>query len=246
MSPIVSVIIPSYNHGIYIKKAIDSVLEQEIACEIIIIDDASDDNTYDLVKPYISNRVQYIKNIKNMGVAASRNIGIEQAKGKYIAFLDSDDWWKKGKLKAQVKVLEQNKGFLSYTARELFSENSKLNHKIISVPNEVSYSQLLKTNFIACSSVVVRTEIAKKVRMEHDEFHEDYLMWLKILKQYGGAYGVNYPYLNTRLTINGKSRDKRKTFRMTYGVYRCLGINKVVALYYVINHIIRSVFRYFL
>lgn len=244
MSPIVSVIMPTYNNGKYIENAIESVINQNIDYELLIIDDDSTDDTQKRVQKYLSNQIFYIRNQQNLGVAESRNIGINLAKGKYIAFLDSDDWWKERKIINQIRIIEENKGVLCYTARELFSEKGVKKKKTISVPNTITYSQLLKTNYIACSSVLVRRDIVKKFKMEHDEFHEDYLMWLRILRKYGLAYGLNYPYLNTRLTSDGKSRNKLKTFKMTYGVYRCLGINKIKSIYCVGRHIINSLIRY--
>lgn len=244
MKPIISVVMPTYNNSIYIKKAIDSVINQKVDYELLIIDDASTDNTYEVVKPYLSDRIKYIRNSKNMGVAYTRNVGIQLAVGKYVAFLDSDDWWKKDKLKEQLKILEDKNCIFCYTARELFNEDGIKLNKIIWVPRILNYKQLLKTNYIPCSSVVLRADIAKNIQVRHDEFHEDYLMWLRILKIYGKVYGINKPYLNTRLTRNGKSRHKLKTIKMTYGVYRCLGLNRIKSIYYLINHMIRSFMKY--
>lgn len=244
MSPVVSVIMPTYNNATYIKKAIDSVIYQQIDYELIIIDDASIDNTYKIVEPYLSEEIKYIRNDNNRGVAETRNRGIKLARGKYIAFLDADDWWKPEKLRNQIKKMEESNIVLSYTWRELYSEKEISYNKIIKSPLEIDYKNLLKNNVIACSSVVVRNDVAKEFLMEHDEFHEDYLTWLKILSKYHKAVGIDKAYLNSRITKDGKSRNKIKTFKMTYGVYRCLKLNRVLCTYYTLNHIIRSTLRY--
>lgn len=244
MSPTVSVIMPTYNNSIYIKKAIESVIYQDVDCELLIIDDASCDNTFEIVEPYLSDKILYIKNKCNQGVAATRNRGIQLAKGKYIAFLDSDDWWKYGKLKVQVEKIQESNAVLCYTWRELFSETGEPYNKIVKSPSKVNYNMLLKNNSIACSSVLIESVVAKEILMEHDELHEDYLMWLKVLRKYGEAVGIEKAYLNSRMTLKGKSRNKLKTFKMTYGVYRCLEIKKILCLYYTLNHVVRSIFRY--
>ena len=246
MSPIVSVIMPTYNNALYIEEAIESVIYQNIDYELLIIDDASTDNTYQIVKPYLSDRIRYIKNKKNQGVAKSRNRGVLLATGVYIAFLDSDDWWKQGKLKTQIKKMEQTNAVLCYTWRELYSEEGISYKKVMKYPTTVTYKKLLRNNVIACSSVVLRNDIAKEFLMEHDEFHEDYLTWIRIVSKYGEAVGINKPYLNSRMTANGKSRNKIKTLKMTYGVYRCLHLNWLLCLYYTGSHVIKSAIRYFI
>jgi teichuronic acid biosynthesis glycosyltransferase TuaG len=242
---LISVIIPVYNGKLYIEQAIKSVINQTIKTEIIIIDDASEDGTELILKPYINdNKIIYIRNDTNLGVAKSRNNGVSMAKGTYIAFLDSDDWWHKNKLKLQLELMGKTNAPLCYTGRELCTEDGTSLNQYIEVPEKITYNQLLYTNIIACSSVVVRRDIALQFPMVHDEFHEDYIMWLSILRHYKCAYGINLPLLHSRLTRDGKSRNKFKTIPMTFGVYRYIGLNKMKSFYYLINHIIRSGVRY--
>lgn len=243
----VSVIIPTYNCGVYLACAIESVLKQDVDLEIILIDDASIDGTEEIVKELKKSAkypISYIRNAKNLGVSASRNKGIEIASGEYLAYLDADDWWAEGKLKKQLMRLKQTNGVFCYTGRELFYENGQPKDKWISVPEKVTWKSLLWTNVIPCSSVLIKTEIGKEFPMEHDEVHEDYLTWLRIVRKYQAAYGVNEPLLKSRLTADGKSRDKKKTIQMTYGVYRYLGLRKITALTYTASHLYFSAKRY--
>lgn len=244
----VSVIIPTYNCGEYLTCAIQSVLRQDVDLEIILIDDASTDGTEEVVKKLKESSaypIYYIRNPKNLGVSASRNRGAEAAKGEYIAYLDADDWWADEKLKRQLIRLKQTNGVFCYTGRELFYENGQPKGKWISVPEKVAWKSLLRTNVIPCSSVLVKAEVAEEFPMEHDEVHEDYLTWLRIVQKYGYAYGINEPLLKSRLTAGGKSRNKGNTLRMTYGVYRCLGLQKAAALGYTASHLYFSMKRYF-
>jgi len=236
---------PTYNCGRYICKAVESVQLQETEWELIIIDDASTDDTESRIRVYKKDpRIHYIKNTENQGVAKSRNQGCICAKGEYIAFLDADDWWKADKLKKQLEKIKQKDEVLCYTGRELFHQDGRSKGKVIQVKERLNYSELLKTNSIACSSVLVKREVMLEFPMEHDELHEDYLTWLKILKKYHTACGLNEPFLCTRLTEGGKSRKKLETFHMTYGVYRQIGIGKFRSVWYVGRHIIRSGMRY--
>ena len=100
--PLVSVVMPVYNGERYIGKAIESALGQEVPVEVLVIDDCSADGTELAVMKYMdSGKIRYIRNEQNMGAARSRNRGVKEAPGeKYIAFLDADDWWEKGKLKS--------------------------------------------------------------------------------------------------------------------------------------------------
>lgn len=244
----VSVVIPTYNYGKYLICAIESVIKQGVDLEVIIVDDASTDRTEDIVEKLqnivINYPIYYIRNSINLGVSASRNKGLMLAKGNYIAWLDADDWWAEKKLEKQLKKLKQTNAAFCYTGRELYKENGKKIGKEIAVPEKITFQRLLYTNIIPCSSVLIKTEIAREFPMGHDEVHEDYLTWLQILQKYPYACGINEPLLKSRLTAVGKSRKKRKTLQMTYKVYRHLGIKKINAVWYLGNHLVRGLKRY--
>ena len=243
----VSVIIPTYNCGKYLSRAVESVMKQQVDLEVILIDDASVDNTAEVVsvlQKTANYPIYYIRNSKNLGVSASRNLGVDLSRGEYIAWLDADDWWVEGKLEKQLNRLKQTNGIFCYTGRVLCLESGKEIGKKISVPEEISFRQLLYTNVIPCSSVLLKAETAKEFPMEHDEIHEDYLTWLRVVQKYGHAYGINEPLLYSRLRKEGKSRDKKKTLKMTYGVYRYMGIGIAKACFYTATHLYHSFLRY--
>ena len=103
---------------------------------------------------------------------------------------------------------------------------------------------LLRTNSIPCSSVLMKTSVAREFYMCHDELHEDYILWLSVLKKYGKAYGLNEPLLKCRLSEGGKSRNKLKSARMQYGVYRYLGFGVIKSLFYFVQYAINGVKKY--
>lgn len=243
--PLVSVIMPVYNGGKYIKKAVDSVFAQEIPLELLVIDDGSTDCTEEVLSAYKSREdFRYLKNEENMGVAGSRNRGVRAARGSYIAYLDADDWWEKGKLKAQIKALEETGCVLCSTARELMNPDGTSTGKVIPVKERISYGKLLRSNSINCSSVVIRKETALRFPMEHDDSHEDFITWLKVLKEYGSAAGINVPYLKYRLSEDGKSRNKLKSAAMTYKAYRYMGYGHFRSTVFFVSYALHGIWKY--
>ncbi len=241
----VTVVMPAYNCERYIETAITSVLQQQVPLELIIVEDHSTDGTADVIRRFESDeRVIYLHNEINAGVSESRNIGIRMARGKYIAFLDADDYWTKDKLERQVALMEDKKAVLSSTARELMDEEGKLSGKVIPVPDTMTYRDLLKSNRINTSGAMIRTEIAREFLMGQDHLHEDYILWLKVLKKYGMAYGLNEPMLKYRLMKQSKSGDKLKSAKMTWGVYRYMGLNWFQSLYYFMQYAVAGVKKY--
>ncbi len=229
--PLVSVVIPAYRCRETLAQAVDSALAQAVSQEILVIDDCSPDDLSPVLARYAGNdRVIFVKNERNMGAAQSRNRGVALAKGQYVAFLDADDIWEKGKLEKQLKLLEKTGDVLCCTARELMTPQGEVTGRVIPVNGEITYRELLKHNSINCSSVLVRTEVAREFPMHHEDSHEDYIMWLEILRKYGKCSGINEPLLKYRLSSTGKSGNKLQSARMTFRVYRYMGFSLSKAL----------------
>lgn len=231
----ITAIIPAYNAARYLEKAVQSVLCQTVPCQIIIVDDASKDETYAIAECYAllyPEQISVVKNKINSGVAVSRNMAVGLAKTEYIAFLDADDWWAADKLELQLAAIRQSGADACYSGRELMRADGSSSGKQIEVPEQTNYKELLKGNVIPCSSVLMRRQVALDYPMEHDELHEDYIMWLSMLRDGKKFVGVNQPLLKSRLGEEGKSRNKKKSAKMTYGVYHYMGIPAWKALYY--------------
>lgn len=242
---LVSVIIPAYNCEKYIGKAIDSALAQEVPLEIIILNDCATDGTEAVVRTYLEDpRIRYVKNEKNLGVAKTRNRGVRLARGKYVAFLDSDDWWESGKLAKQLELIERERVVLCSTGRALINPDGSPMGKVIPVAEKITYRELLKHNCINCSSVLVLREVALEFPMEHEDSHEDYITWLKILKKYGRACAVNEPLLKYRLSVTGKSGSKWKSARMTFKVYRYMGFGWLKSMACFCSYAVHGVWKY--
>lgn len=241
----VSVIIPAYKCAGTIKKAIDSALIQDVPLEILVIDDCSGENIKEIIEEYGEEpRLLYVQNEKNMGAAASRNRGVSLASGEYVAFLDADDWWKPGKLKSQLELLQKTGDVLCCTGRQLMSPEGKDTGKYIPVKERITYGELLKHNSINCSSVLLLRKVALQYPMEHEDSHEDYITWLKILKKYKTASGIDQPFLCYRLTGQGKSGSKWKSARMTFRVYRYMGFRMPKSILCFISYAVHGIWKY--
>ncbi len=185
--PLVSVVMPTYNHAQFIGQSIKSVLRQSYEnIELIIIDNYSEDNTEEIVNSFFDNRIRFIK-FSNKGIiASSRNLGMKVAQGQYIAFIDSDDLWIKDKLENQISVFESNSDFgLCYTKAQVINEYGELKN-IYPFKGHSGYifKKLLRRNFISLSTVMIKKEVWDAVG-GFDEAPElvsaeDRELWLRI------------------------------------------------------------------
>ena len=244
--PLVSVIMPAFRCAGTIAGAIDSALNQEVPLEVIVINDCSPDDLDGVMAAYRENSaVVYVTNEKNLGAAGSRNAGVALARGKYVAFLDSDDYWAPGKLKKQLDAMASTGAVLCCTARELMTPEGVCTGRILPVKERITYRELLKHNSIACSSVVLRRDVALEFPMEHEDSHEDYILWLKILQKYEFACGINEPLLKYRLSTSGKSGSKIQSAKMTFLVYRYMGFGLLKSLLCFASYAVHGVLKYY-
>lgn len=243
--PMVSVIIPGYNCASYISQAIDSARMQNVPMEIIVLNDCSPDNLDQVMERYQNvPEVVYVKNPGNLGAAQTRNRGVEMARGKYVAFLDADDYWAPGKLEKQLAAIESGNAVMCATARELITPEGKCTGRIIPIKEELTYRELLKHNSISCSSVLMKTDVAREFPMHHEDSHEDYIMWLEILQKYRRACAVNEPLLKYRVSNTGKSGSKLHSAGMTFKAYRYMGFGWLKAVACFCSYMIHGIWKY--
>lgn len=244
--PLVSVVMPAYGCAGTISRALASALDQDVPLEVIVINDRSPDDLEAALAPWLEDsRVVCVTNEENMGAAKSRNRGVAMARGRYIAFLDADDAWLPGKLRRQVELLEQTGSVLCCTARELMGPGWEPDGRVLPVKPVITYKELLRHNSIACSSVLIRAEAARAFPMDHEDSHEDYIMWLRVLRAYGPARGINEPLLRYRLSDSGKSGSKLHSAKMTFLVYRYMGFGLPRSLFYFCRYALHGVQKYY-
>lgn len=193
MEDLVSIVMPTYNCMNYIGETVETVLEQTYQnWELLIVDDRSTDNTKKVVDKFSTqdNRIRYIELEKNSGVAGARNRGIEEARGNYIAFLDSDDLWKKDKLEKQVRFMQEHQYAFTFTSYDLIDEAGNKLNKCVEVPEKIDYDTLLYNTPIFTCTVMYDKKQMGDVRMPQLANGEDVATWLRMLKKVPYAYGI--------------------------------------------------------
>jgi len=222
-TPRVSVIMPAYNAGRFVEAAVCSVVAQTMTkWELLVIDDGSSDDTCRIVEKLAQedHRIQLLRNEKNLGVSNTRNRGIALAKGAYIAFLDSDDVWHPQKLEKQLAQMEASGADICYCSYAIVDETGKKAKADYLVPEQVSFSELLKENVIGCSTVLLRREALQNHCFGSAYYHEDYVLWLTLLREDFRACGCAEVLSDWRLIANSRSFNKFRSAAFRWKIYR--------------------------
>jgi glycosyltransferase involved in cell wall biosynthesis len=219
--PLVSIVVPSYNHAKFISKAIDSVLSQTYQnFEIIIADNCSDDGTDRILASYKDHRIRTFK-LKNEGIIAkSRNLAIKEARGEWVAFLDSDDWWFDNKLESCISNANNSTQVIYHDMKVFDGDNDIITNKILKsrkLRNPVLIDLLVNGNCLINSSVMVRREMLTKVGGIDERrglvTGEDYHCWMKLARE-----SNNFLYLPKELgyyTVHQRGMSRRDVVAQT-------------------------------
>lgn len=221
--PLVSIIMPAYNAERYIEEAVRSAMAQTVTdWELLIIDDCSGDSTCSVAERLAreDKRIALFHNEENLGAAGTRNRGLELCRGKYVALLDSDDVWHPDKLEKQLERLRQTGADLSYSSYAVIGEDGKKAKGDYIVPENASFKKMLKENVIGCSTVLLDARIAKQYRFDTSFFHEDYVLWLRLLRDGYTAAGCGEVLVDWRYIESSRSFDKQKSARNRWKIYR--------------------------
>lgn len=245
MSPIyknlVSIIMPTYNSENYISESIKSVINQSYEnWELLITDDFSTDNTIKIIHDFQKQDDRIILfNLKvNKGSGVARNNSISNAKGRFIAFLDSDDRWKPNKLKTQIDFMLFNKLALTYSGYDIINEKGAYIKTIIA-PKSINYSEILSNNYIGCLTAIYDTNRIGKKYMPDIRRRQDWVLWINILELIRETKGITDSlaiYVDRKDSISG---NKFLMLKYNWKVYSdILGFNKVKSFFLMINFII--------
>lgn len=216
---LVSIITPTYNCAQFIGETIRAIQAQSYdKWEMIIVDDCSTDNTDEVVKKYlVDKRIRYIKNEKNIGAALSRNKALKLARGKWIAFLDSDDLWDSQKLEKQIQFMIEHNYYFSYTRYEEIDEYGKKLGKEVYGPKKISKIGMYAYCWPGCLTVMYDAEYVGVIQIENLEKNNDYAMWLKIVEKCP-CYLLNENLAQYRRRI-GSISNHRKSSLVKYHYY---------------------------
>lgn len=210
---------------------------------MLIVDDCSTDDSNTIINKFCEqdSRIKCFKTEKPSGSPTlPRNIGIEHAQGRYIAFLDSDDIWLPTKLEEQIKLFNDKKTAIVYSNYEKVSDDGIRNNRIIKAPEQTSYKQLLKENIIGCLTAVYDTQkVSKQYFMKVG--HEDFVMWLHILKKGYIAKNTNTVLALYRINSSSVSANKFKASLWTWNIYRNIEhLPLITCGYYFLHYFIRA------
>ena len=241
---LVSVIMPSYNTEKYIAESIESVLKQTYHnWELIIIDDCSTDNTIEIIKSFNDGRIRLLRNEKNSGAAVSRNYGLREARGKWIAFLDSDDTWKPEKLEVQIKYMEGNDWSFSYHDYRICIDGKPVPY-ICTAPNKVNRRKMYNYCYISTDTVMYDREKIGLIQIADLKKNNDYAMWLQAVEK-ADAYRIPIcmSYYN-RHDDSISSGSKVKLIKWHYLLFR-KGMNRspMMSIFLTINNIVHGVIK---
>ena len=223
MTPLVTIIMPAYNVSKYIEEAITSVIEQTfIEWELIVIDDCSKDNTFQIAQELAKkdSRIKVLKNDINMGVAKTRNRGLDIFKGKYVALLDSDDYWAPQFLEKMLARAEETKTDITYCSYEMVGEDGQKVCNDFIVPLGTSFKESIVRSVITCSTVLLTADLAKSNRFPTNMYHEDIALWFQLLRAGKTASGVQEVLAAYRQRNNSRSSDKIKSAFRRWKIYR--------------------------
>lgn len=223
MNHLVSIITPSYNSSLFIGETIKSVLNQTYKnWEMIIVDDCSTDNSVEIINEYLEKdkRIKLLINQKNKGAAETRNEALKIAKGRFIAFLDSDDLWSFEKLECQLQFMKDKNIAFSFSAYEVIKSTGTTTNKIINVPQKIAYNQYLRNTIIGCLTVVIDKKKVGYFEMPNIKSSHDMALWLLIMKRGFEAYGYNKSLAKYRLVATSNTAKKSKAAMDVWKVYR--------------------------
>lgn len=244
---LVSIIVPAYCASKYIEETIKSVISQSYCdWEMIIIDDCSTDNTSTLVDYWCEKdiRIKIYHMPFNSGPAAARNMGIENAKGRWIAFLDSDDYWLPNKLELSLEFAKKHNAAIIFTGfRRINADGSKVG-QYIPVPNTLNYKDFLGNTAIATSTVLIDTIKHQEIRMK-SVYYDDFVCFLEILKKGFIAYGLDEDLMRYRIINGSISRNKLRSALEVWNVYRNIeNLSLSLSIWSFINYAVRALIKY--
>ncbi len=193
----IDIILPNFNSSKYIEQTLKSIFVQSYKkWKLIVIDDCSNNKTKNILRKYSKHKkikIYWLK--KNQGTGFCRNYGISKSYSKYIAFIDSDDIWKKNKLQNQITFMKKNNHSFSYTFYETFGEKKMF----IKTPLKFNYQNFIHNTSIATSTMMVERKKIKNIRFTNTKICEDYYFKCKLLKKVKYAFCLNKFLTNYRI-----------------------------------------------
>lgn len=222
MNELVSIVVPVYNAEKYIEATVESVKNQTYDnWELILVENGSTDNTPAILSKLADERIHCIFAEGNIGAARARNLGVSNARGRFVGYIDADDLWIEDKLEKQIKYMTENGLGFCFTGYEFGDEDAKPTGKIVRVPERISYKQALKNTTIFTSTVMFDTTIVPKDEIEMPIIKsEDTALWFKLLRRGYVAGGLDENLTIYRRPPGSLSSNKLEAVRRIWNLYR--------------------------
>lgn len=223
MNDLVSILIPTFNAEKFIKAAVESVQKQTYEnWEMILVDDASTDETVKIIADFAQkdSRIKHYQLQTNSGNGFARNIALEKASGKYIAFLDADDLWFPEKLEKQIQFLKANNLSFTFSFYDCIDDNGNNLNRRVQTPIPLTYKQLFFCNYVGNLTAIYDADFFGKIKLQSSQKRQDWRLWLTILKQIKTAEAVPESLALYRIRKDSISSSKFKLIKHNFGVYR--------------------------
>ena len=244
---LVSVIMPNYNSAGFIKATVDSVVAQTYTnWELIIVDDCSTDHSPDMIRQLENDRIRFVESTSNGGAAAARNKAIELARGRWIAFLDSDDLWDENKLSNHLGFMVEKQVDFSFTHYTVLNDKDEEIAVFSPKKDAYGYRDILKHCSVGCSTVIYDSESLGKVYMPTEATkREDFACWLEILRTGKNAVCFHESLTKYRLHSNSVSSNKVKMIKYQWKVYRKVEkLSLFQTVYYMLHWAVLGFLKY--
>lgn len=245
--PCVSVVMPVHNAAAFLEETILSIQSQSLTdWELLAVDDGSEDASAAILARFAIKdpRIKLLSTGGNLGAARARNMAMDAARGRWLAFLDADDLWHPEKLACQSAFMARRRAVLSFTAYLRHDVKTDAREGV-GVPAQVGHQALLKTNVIGCSTVMLDRSALGGLRMPNLRMRQDYAFWLEIIKAKGEAHGLPIALTTYRVHGNQVSADKRRAAKATWDMYRShLGLSFPSGCYVFLHYAFRGVVRH--
>lgn len=250
MNETVSIIIPVYNAEKYIEETIRRVVAQTYTdWELLLVVDGCGDRSAQVIQEYKDaegeNRLRLIIREENQGAARARNIGLQEAKGRYIAYVDADDLWMPEKLELELRFMNEKQAAFVFSGYEFADQDGRGTGKVVHVPEQLSYSEALKNTTIFTSTVLFDTQRISRELLEMPEIKsEDTALWWKVLRNGYTAYGLDRNLVLYRRPARSLSSNKLEAVRRIWNLYRrAEGLSVPYSLYNLCFWAVRAVRR---
>ncbi len=226
MKETVSIVVPVYHAERFIEATLDSVLAQTYTdWELLLVVDGKEDPTIPVIEAYRERtkelRIRLLVQESNKGAALARNRGVQEAKGRYIAYLDADDLWRPQKLERELDFMKEKEAAFAFTGYEFADENAVGTGKVVRVPQRLTYHKALKNTTIFTTTVMFDTQRIEKSQLEMPNMKsEDTALWWRVLRSGYDAYGLDENLVYYRRPGKSLSSNKLEAIRRIWNLYR--------------------------